>query len=392
MYIGVFNDGYKNTVFSRPIDSPTIWQSVLGTASNGLTSLYNSLSTAIQLRQQYQQRQPNYFVQNGSVFLLNEFSSMQEWEHVAPPSTSKYSYRDYIWDNSLTLSSLPNADYVHDYYYNTWLAPKFPINADYPRLMYWYMLNTKVGYGVPSWSSRYRHWYGWTCPSVNRWAKGFSSTGISWYNPRNYTYGNTGYGDSQFMGWSYYYDDQGRERYSNTTSWRTRDYGNTNDCWMVKEGQNTNGGAEFTFSLKPRGDVYYLWNLDFDNTGDRDSGAPFLYNGLSAGTITRLEKLEPVPGDQTGLKFRSKTYGNTNFLEQIATQMGFDMSTVGTKNTSGSQSRYDFKRRRGVTFRWQGGDDNMAFACFEEPYYLPDDMRWTWTPDEFGQHPMPPSD
>lgn len=83
---------------------------------------------------------------------------------------------------------------------------------------------------------------------------------------------------------------------------------------MIQEGQNTNGGAEFTFSRKPRGDVYYLWNLQFDNTGDRDT-APLLYNGLSAGVITRLEKLEPVPGDQTGLKFRSKTYGNTHFLE-----------------------------------------------------------------------------
>ena len=93
--------------------------------------------------------------------------------------------------------------------------------------------------------------------------------------------------------------------------------------------------------------MYYLWNLRFDNTGDRDT-APLLYNGLSAGVITRLEKLEPMPNDQTGLKFRSKTYGNTHFLEQIATQMGFDMSTVGTKNTSGSQSQYDFKRRRGV--------------------------------------------
>ena len=81
--------------------------------------------------------------------------------------------------------------------------------------------------------------------------------------------------------------------------------------------------------------MYYLWNLQFDNTGD-NSLPPLLYNGLSAGVITRLEKLEPVPGDQTGLKFRSKTYGNTHFLEQIATQMGFDMSTVGTKNTSGS--------------------------------------------------------
>ena len=59
-----------------------------------------------------------------------------------------------------------------------------------------------------------------------------------------------------------------------------------------------------------------------------------------------------MPNDQTGLKFRSKTYGNTHFLEQIATQMGFDMSLVGTKNTSGSQSHSDFKRRRGVTFRW----------------------------------------
>ena len=196
MYVGVFNDGNKNIVFYRPIDSPTIWQTVIGTASNGLTALYDTLSTAMQLRQQYQQKQSNYFVQRGSVFLLNEFSSMQEWEHVAPPSTSKYSYRDYIWDNSLTLSSLPNVDYVHDYYYNTWLASKFPINADYPRLMYWYMLNTKVGYGVASWSSRYRHWYGWTCPSVNRWARTTTESGIVWYDPRNYTYGNAGYGDS----------------------------------------------------------------------------------------------------------------------------------------------------------------------------------------------------
>lgn len=280
---------------------------------------------------------------------------------------------------------------MHSYYYNTWLASKFPINADYPRLMYWYMLNTKVGYGVPSWTSRYRHWYGWKCESVNRWAKGFSESGISWYAPRNYTYGNVGYGESEFIGWSYYYDDQGRERYSSTVSWRTMDRGNLNDCWMLKEGQTTNGGAEFTFSIKPKGDVYYLWNLDFDNTGDRDSGAPFLYNGLSAGTITRLEKLEPVPGDQTGLKFRSKTYGNTQFLEQLATQMGFDMSLVGTKNTSGSTWE-TFRRRRGVSFRWHGGNSGMAFACFEEPYYLPDGTNWTWTPDEFGQHPMPPSD
>lgn len=65
---------------------------------------------------------------------------------------------------------------------------------------------------------------------------------------------------------------------------------------MIQEGQNTNGGAEFTFSRKPRGDVYYLWNLQFDNTGDRDT-APLLYNGLSAGVITRLEKLEPMPND-----------------------------------------------------------------------------------------------
>lgn len=41
MYIGVFNDGYKSTTFVRPIDSPTIWQSVLGAASDGLTALYN---------------------------------------------------------------------------------------------------------------------------------------------------------------------------------------------------------------------------------------------------------------------------------------------------------------------------------------------------------------
>ena len=47
MYVGVFNDGNKNLVFYRPIDSPTIWQTVIGTASNGLTSLYNALSTAI---------------------------------------------------------------------------------------------------------------------------------------------------------------------------------------------------------------------------------------------------------------------------------------------------------------------------------------------------------
>lgn len=135
-------------------------------------------------------------MQVGSTFLLNEFSSMREWERVVPQSAGQYTYRDYIWDNSLTLSSLPNVDYVHDYYYYTWLASKFPINADYPRLMYWYMLNTKVGYGVPSWSYRYRHWYGWTCPSVNRWAKTTTESGISWYNPRNYTYGNNGYGDS----------------------------------------------------------------------------------------------------------------------------------------------------------------------------------------------------
>ena len=53
MYIGVFNDGNRNTGFTRPIDSPTIWQTVIGTASNNLTSLYNALSTAVQLRQQY---------------------------------------------------------------------------------------------------------------------------------------------------------------------------------------------------------------------------------------------------------------------------------------------------------------------------------------------------
>lgn len=196
MFVGVFSDGNKRTGFVRPIDSPTIWQGVLGTASNNLTALYNTLSTALDVRQQYQQRQPRYFVQVGSTFLLNEFSSMQEWERVSPPTDNKYSYYDYIWDNSLTLSSLPNVDHVHDYYYNTWIAPKFPINADYPRLMYWYMLNTKVGYGVASWSSRYRHWYGWTCPSVNRWAKTTTESGPVWYNPRNYTYGNAGYGDS----------------------------------------------------------------------------------------------------------------------------------------------------------------------------------------------------
>lgn len=87
MYIGVFNDGNRNTGFTRPIDSPTIWQTVIGTASNNLTSLYNALSTAVQLRQQYQQQQPRYFVQVGSTFLLNEFSSMQEWERVVPQST-----------------------------------------------------------------------------------------------------------------------------------------------------------------------------------------------------------------------------------------------------------------------------------------------------------------
>ena len=41
MYIGVFNAGYKSTTFVRPIDSPTIWQSVLGAASDGLTALYD---------------------------------------------------------------------------------------------------------------------------------------------------------------------------------------------------------------------------------------------------------------------------------------------------------------------------------------------------------------
>ena len=71
--------------------------------------------------------------------------------------------------------------------------------------------------------------------------------------------------------------------------------------------------------------------------------------------------------------------------------MGFDMSLVGTKNTSGTTWE-TFKRRRGVSFRWHGGNSGMAFACFEEPYYLPDNIHWTWTPDEFGQHPMPPSD
>lgn len=89
MYIGVFNDGNRNTGFVRPLDSPTIWQAVIGTASNNLTSLYNSISTAMELRQQYQQRQPRYFIQVGSTFLLNEFSSMTEWERVVPQSTGQ---------------------------------------------------------------------------------------------------------------------------------------------------------------------------------------------------------------------------------------------------------------------------------------------------------------
>ena len=39
MYIGVFNDGNRNTGFVRPIDSHTIWQTVIGTARNNLTAL-----------------------------------------------------------------------------------------------------------------------------------------------------------------------------------------------------------------------------------------------------------------------------------------------------------------------------------------------------------------
>ena len=148
------------------------------------------------------------------------------------------------------------------------------------------------------------------------------------------------------MGWTYYIDDKGRERYSQTVSWRTRDYGNLNDCWMIKEGQNTSGGAEFTLSRKPKSDVYYLWNLRFRNTGDT-SLPPLLYNGVEEGMITQLEKLEPVQGDTTGLKYKAKKYGNSQYLAQIATTMGFDMQTIGSKNTSGSTWE-TFKRRRGV--------------------------------------------
>lgn len=47
MFVGVFSDGNRRNGFVRPIDSPTIWQSVLGTTSNNLTALYNDLSTAL---------------------------------------------------------------------------------------------------------------------------------------------------------------------------------------------------------------------------------------------------------------------------------------------------------------------------------------------------------
>lgn len=346
-YTGVFNDGYKSWIFSYPIDKPTLWQTALGRTSDNLYDLRSKLETAHKYKADNPQTETPapYSVQVGSVFLLNEFDTMQEWERVST-SSQRYSYYQFIWDNNLTLSSLPVVDGMEKPYYNSWIASKFPVDADYPRQMYWYLLNTKVGYGVPSWSSRYRHWYGWKCESVNRWAKSFSESGVSFYADRNYTYGNSGFGSSQYMGWTYYIDDKGRERYSQTVSWRTRDYGNLNDCWMIKEGQNTSGGAEFTLSRKPKSDVYYLWNLRFRNTGDT-SLPPLLYHGVEEGMITQLEKLEPVQGDTTGLKYKAKKYGNSQYLAQIATTMGFDMQTIGSKNTSGSTWE-TFKRRRGV--------------------------------------------
>jgi len=145
--------------------------------------------------------------------------------------------------------------------------------------------------------------------------------------------------------------------------------------------------------------VYYLWGIEFDNTnvgtGSYQTRIPYTYNGLSAGTIMRLERLLPVEGDTTGCKFKATYYGNSSYLTNLAQTMGFDMGTVGTKNTSyDGEHLSSFVRRAGLRFSWSNGLDNMLFCSFDEPYYIHEGemLPWDWTPEDWGQNEARGSD
>jgi len=134
----------------------------------------------------------------------------------------------------MTLSTLPD-DRLSGIYYNVWLAGQYPISADYARLMYHYLLSTKIGRGIMdnAWNdSTPRNWFGWTLQSHNKWLKSWRD---KTYYESDYRYGNGSFGDSNNLRWTYY-QDGGQWYYSNTCSWQTIDEGNRDDCYMFFEG------------------------------------------------------------------------------------------------------------------------------------------------------------